>query len=238
MTFTVQQLINQSDLDSALNQMVSWFPEYADEINQNRQKVIDAILAEPSLNSISGVKELSSFRTDQFDMDIRDLSSDKCQQALVKFCFYAIAFMFSLLGLELKFEKKIEEIIWKYLRNSNLDQLVKKIKAYYETSIVKKPLNMAKRLLDVLEELITLGVMKAVIIAIKDGMSVFQWIKLIATATVLVSKWISTAGLAFIITAATVIMSAIELNEYAKNVVNDCTNTHCSLTSLQPYLNL
>lgn len=106
MTFTVQQLINQSDLDSALNQMVAWFPEYADEINQNRQKVIDAILAVPSLNSISEVKELSCFRTDQLHIDISGLSNDKCQQALVKFCFYAIAFMFSLLGLELKFEKK------------------------------------------------------------------------------------------------------------------------------------
>lgn len=233
MTLTVQQTFDRNELNAAINQIISWFPEYSDEVNQKREQLIDEILATPTLQDIAEQKEFSNYSEDGLLLDSIKLPTNPCQQGIIKVSFNAIAFVFSLLGLKISFNDTIAKIIWYRISNLNLNQLLDAIQKFTEA---KTAVQKATALLAILAELMALGIFKAIVIAIKDGMSAWGWIKLVASATALVTSWFVTGGAAFIVSAASSILSAVELIESTIQAVSACINNKCSLTSLQPYL--
>jgi len=143
-----------------------------------------------------------------------------CHWAILEFLVQGAFFVLSLLGLKVFMQSKgIVNTLARSIDPTRIrafSQLIKDFKS------APDGLSKAKSLFQIMSGFSKVGGFNAVLEALRETMSAWQWVFTGVVAVAQVTAWFATGGTAFVAKAALSIMSAFELGLAADKVFDEC----------------
>lgn len=234
---TPQDIFQKDDLHAAIDQMKVLFPDQAERFEQEREKLIQEILKKKSIENIAPIqineeneqtylsKSLinSNFvcttSAPLIGSPVKDLIGG-CQFALIQVSFNIVAFVCSLLGCKVSFNAKIAQKIWDCLEKSgDVDEL---LDALIEFKDAEGAFDKASALFKAFTILMEVGVFGAVLDAIKESATWWEWSLMVVSITAMITAWVASGGAAFVALAAVRVMAACDLISSTIEAVKEC----------------
>lgn len=213
----------RDQIENALDQLIEWVPEEADNINSNKEELVSLIqndtIPAPGSYLLSTEYAIPD-ETSSDNLQLFELPSlTPCEEACGMVAFDVVLFVVGLFGLHISNQERLTREL---LRELGPDTLRGLARAIHNFSAADGALAKAKALFSVLGGIWNAGGFKAVFKVLKDEMSWWQWAKTGAIMFLQIGAWFLTDGAAFIAEAALSIMSAEQLIKDSVAVGQEC----------------
>ena len=209
--------VDKQQIEVAIDKLVEWFPEEAENLNTNRELIVNNILndiPEPPA-SLSEIKH--TVPKEEIELTLPHLTP--CEKAIGMVVFDIVMFVFGLVGLHVSNQERLNRALIREIGPTTLRGFARSI---HNFSAAEGKMAKAKALFSIMGEIWNAGGFRAAFKVVKDEMSWWEWAKTGIIATVQITAWFATDGIAFIAEAALSIMSAEQLIEDSIKVGKVC----------------
>lgn len=209
--------VNKTQIGSAIDKFIEWFPEEAENLKSNRELIITHILNDTPEPTPSLIQIKHALPSEEITLTLPKITP--CEEAIGMVIFDVVMFVFGLVGLRVSNQEKLNRAIIRELGPSTLRGFAREI---HNFSVAEGKMAKAKALFSLMGGIWKAGGFKAAFKVIKDEMSWWEWLKTGIIAIAQITAWFATGGTAFIAEAALSIMSAEQLIEDSVKVGKVC----------------
>lgn len=213
------ELPSEIDILSAIAYVKSLYPE-----DKELQSLSETELIK-ELTTFNQSSEVISLDDIKLDVSASSLKATPCTDAISKLIFDAIRIVIRTAGYSISKDGDIAKAFIAKLSDKIDANAPIWYKIAQDFSNAKNPLDIAKCVVSLCRTCFQLGIITLFAKVLKDKMSIFKWVKFVASITIQIGKFIATEGAAFISAVVSMSDELDTLLEDAKSILNSCILT-------------